>query len=48
MSQLEIVYAHHYFWNLNKNYYPWLHDQEKKQFFLGGYSSLKKLSPARL
>ena len=39
---LEIVDAHHHFWNLDKNYYPWLADREQKHFFLGDYSSLKR------
>ena len=39
---LEIVDAHHHFWNLDKNYYPWLVDREEKHFFLGDYSSLKR------
>ena len=42
MMTLEIVDAHHHFWNLDKNYYPWLVDREEKHFFLGDYSNLKR------
>ena len=33
MMTLEIVDAHHHFWNLDKNYYPWLTDREENHFF---------------
>ena len=42
MQNLEIVDAHHYLWNLDCNYYPWLLDKKEKDFFLGDYSALKK------
>ena len=42
MKKLKIVDAHHHFWNLSRNYYPWLQDTEEKHFFLGDYRKLKK------
>ena len=33
MKKLKIVDAHHHFWNLSENYYPWLQDTEEKHFF---------------
>jgi predicted TIM-barrel fold metal-dependent hydrolase len=39
---MKIVDAHHHFWDLDQNYYPWLSDHEETQFFLGDYSALKK------
>jgi predicted TIM-barrel fold metal-dependent hydrolase len=39
---MKIVDAHHHFWDLGRNYYPWLADHEEKHFFLGDYSGLKK------
>ena len=42
MKKLKIVDAHHHFWNLSENYYPWLQDTEEKHFFLGDYTELKQ------
>ena len=42
MKKLKIVDAHHHFWNLSRNYYPWLQDTEEKHFFLDDYKKLKK------
>jgi predicted TIM-barrel fold metal-dependent hydrolase len=39
---MKIIDAHHHFWDLDRNYYPWLADHEEKHFFLGDYSALKK------
>lgn len=39
---MKIVDAHHHFWDLGRNYYPWLADHEEKHFFLGDYSALKR------
>ncbi len=39
---MKIIDAHHHFWNLDRNYYPWLADHEEKHFFLGDYSALKR------
>lgn len=33
MMTIEIVDAHHHFWNIDKNYYPWLKDREENHFF---------------
>ncbi len=42
MTNIKIVDAHHHFWDLDKNYYPWLSDHHEENFFLGDYSTLKK------
>ena len=42
MKKVQIVDAHHHFWDLSENYYPWLQDTEEKHFFLGDYTELKK------
>jgi predicted TIM-barrel fold metal-dependent hydrolase len=39
---MQIVDAHHHFWDLKRNYYPWLADHEETTFFLGDYSALKR------
>ena len=39
---MQIVDAHHHFWDLDHNYYPWLADHEEAHFFLGDYSALKR------
>lgn len=39
---MKIVDAHHHFWNLDRNYYPWLSDHEEIHFFLGDYSAIKR------
>ena len=36
-----MVDAHHHLWDLRCNYYPWLVDKKKNNFFLGDYSALK-------
>tara|TARA_B100001057_G_scaffold436720_1_gene467995 strand:+ start:2962 stop:3063 length:102 start_codon:yes stop_codon:yes gene_type:complete len=33
MKKVKIVDAHHHFWNLSENYYPWLHDANEELFF---------------
>jgi predicted TIM-barrel fold metal-dependent hydrolase len=42
MSAVTLVDAHHHFWDLDRNYYPWLADQPEKHFFLGNYDRLKR------
>ena len=39
-----IVDAHHHLWQLSGGplYYPWLHDPQPHDFFLGDYASLKR------
>ena len=37
-----LVDAHHHFWDLKRNYYPWLHDRPEVHFFLGDYDALKR------
>ena len=39
---MKIVDAHHHFWDLDRNYYPWLSDHEESHFFLGDYSAMKR------
>ena len=41
-DNLPIIDAHHHFWDLKKNYYPFLTDKIDDNFFLGNYSKLKK------
>ena len=36
-EDIEIIDAHHHFWDLNKNYYPFLSDKIDSDFFLGNY-----------
>ncbi len=37
-----LIDAHHHFWDLDKNYYPWLADHPETHFFLGPYDALKR------
>ena len=39
---IPIIDAHHHFWDLDKNYYPFLSDHYEENFFLGDYNNLKK------
>ena len=41
-QNIPIIDAHHHFWDLDKNYYPFLADHYEENFFLGDYSNLKK------
>ena len=41
-EDIEIIDAHHHFWDLNKNYYPFLSDKIDPDFFLGNYKSIRK------
>ena len=41
-QNIPIIDAHHHFWDLDKNYYPFLSDHYEENFFLGDYSDLKK------
>ena len=41
-QDIPIIDAHHHFWDLDKNYYPFLSDHYEDNFFLGDYSDLKK------
>lgn len=41
-EEIPIIDAHHHFWDLDKNYYPWLADETDANFFLGDYSPLKQ------
>ena len=41
-NDIKIIDAHHHFWNLNTNYYPFLSDEIDTNFFLGNYKSIRK------
>ena len=41
-EDIEIIDAHHHFWDLNKNYYPFLSDKIDHDFFLVNYGSIRK------
>jgi len=41
-SELVIVDPHQHFWDLERNYYPWLCDPEAIAFRYGDYSALRK------
>ena len=34
-KKLQFIDAHHHFWDLEKNDYPWLNDHPEPNFFLG-------------
>jgi predicted TIM-barrel fold metal-dependent hydrolase len=40
--QMPVVDAHHHFWNLNRNYYPWLCDSKSILFRYGDYSAIRQ------
>ncbi|MCR6636473.1 amidohydrolase [Devosia sp.] len=39
---MQIIDAHHHFWNIEQNYLPWLRDEPPIPFRYGDYSSLKR------
>ena len=41
-ERLQIVDAHQHFWDLSRNYHPWLCDPEPIPFRYGDYSRLKR------
>jgi len=41
-DDIEIIDAHHHFWDLNKNYYPFLRDKIEPNFFLGNYETIRE------
>jgi predicted TIM-barrel fold metal-dependent hydrolase len=41
-DDIPIVDAHQHFWNLERNYYPWLCDKEPIPFRYGDYSALRR------
>ena len=41
-DNIEIVDSHHHFWDLNKNYYPFLCDKIDPNFFLGKYEIIRQ------
>lgn len=42
MDELKIIDAHHHFWDLTQNYYPWLCDEPLIPFRYGDYSAIRK------
>jgi len=42
MTDLPIVDAHQHFWNLERNYLPWLRDPEPIPFRYGNYDALRR------
>ena len=42
ISDIPIVDAHHHFWNLDRNYYPWLCDKKPIPFRYGDYSAIRR------
>lgn len=42
MDNFPIVDAHHHFWDLERNYHPWLCDEPMIPFRYGDYSSIRK------
>ena len=41
-ENIEIVDSHHHFWDLDKNYYPFLCDKIDLDFFLGNYEIIRQ------
>jgi len=41
-QNIEIVDSHHHFWDLDKNYYPFLSDKIDPDFFLGNYEIIRQ------
>lgn len=41
-APFQIVDAHQHFWDLGKNYYPWLRDEPMIPFRYGDYSAIRK------
>lgn len=41
-EDIKILDAHHHFWDLDKNYYPFLSDKIDNDFFLGDYSAIRQ------
>lgn len=37
-----LIDAHQHFWDLDRNYYPWLSDDPLPNFFMGDYDALKR------
>ena len=41
-ENIEILDSHHHFWDLDKNYYPFLSDKIDPDFFLGNYEMIRQ------
>ena len=41
-QNIEILDSHHHFWDLDKNYYPFLCDKIDPDFFLGNYEIIRQ------
>jgi predicted TIM-barrel fold metal-dependent hydrolase len=42
VTQIPIVDAHHHFWDLQRNYYPWLCDSRLIPFRYGDYGAIRR------
>lgn len=42
VTQIPIVDAHHHFWDLTKNYHPWLCDSQPVSFRYGDYAAIRR------
>ncbi len=42
MSRLQIVDAHHHFWDIARNYHPWLRDEPMIAFRYGDYAAIRR------
>ena len=42
MDEFPVVDAHHHFWDLDRNYHPWLCDRPPVPFRYGDYSAIRK------
>ncbi len=42
MSEIAIIDAHQHFWDLNRNYHPWLCDQPPMPFRYGDYRAIRR------
>ena len=41
-KDIPIVDAHHHFWDLDRNYHPWLCDEPPIPFRYGDYGAIRK------
>lgn len=41
-DDLPVIDAHHHFWDIQKNYHPWLRDEPMIPFRYGDYSSIRR------
>jgi predicted TIM-barrel fold metal-dependent hydrolase len=41
-ESITLIDAHHHFWDLQSNHYPWLSDEPLPNFFMGKYDAIKR------